>query len=63
MMSPPKDEHKRKHVTAVRSSLMKTLDQSVESLGRQSDDQGGFVKEIPRDRIYYLVDVCGIIYI
>ena len=26
-------------------------------------DQGGFVKEIPRDRIYYLVDVCGIIYI
>ena len=52
MMSPPKDEHKRKHVTAVRSSLMKTLDQSVESLGRQSDDQGGFVKEISRDRIY-----------
>ena len=26
-------------------------------------DQGGFVKEIPRDRIYYLVDVYGIIYI
>ena len=24
-------------------------------------DQGGFVKEIPRDRIYYLVDVCRII--
>ena len=26
-------------------------------------DQGDFVKEIPRDRMYYLVDVCGIIYI
>ena len=35
MMSPPKVEHKKKHVTALRSPLMKTLDQSVETLGRE----------------------------
>ena len=28
-------EHKRKHVTALRSPLMKTLDRSVETLGRE----------------------------
>ena len=29
MMTPPKVKHKRKHVTALRSPLMKTLDRSV----------------------------------
>ena len=33
--SASKVEHKRKHVTALRSPLMKTLDRSVETLGRE----------------------------
>ena len=35
MMSPPKVEHKKKRVTALRSPLMKILDRSVETLGRE----------------------------
>ena len=34
MMSPPKVQHKRKHVTELRSPLIKTIDRSVETLGR-----------------------------
>ena len=35
MMSPPKVECKRKHVTALGSPLIKTVDRSVKTLGRE----------------------------
>ena len=55
-MSPPNVEHKRKQVTALRSPLMKTLDRSVETLGKNVVTSLGYVHKFLQTRValYYV---------